>query len=361
MATREPTNSRRVALKLALTASALCLLNEVYPATGVAAGESPIPHPPAVSKDIHPVIAIAGVHDTPNDGGSNRLVLAGRHFSELGVKNVTAINPSEDFLEALAGKFPITYRSYTSDNSYDPAKLKGLFLKIAGLNLQRPIIQHINEPNIKTSGARNDPLKLIRESFMAGARQIVEQGGMAMFPPLAQDTRSGSRVHQYYEAMLEELPRHASSEWLRENLVLGVHNYIMDSRRFVQNRDSADIWNWPRFLSRGFQEKIGFKPPLYITEAGSYRYVGDRVSDAEAVMALEKFLLSSLPNDLDIRTVDIWLYSNLAQRPENHALQAHGLEFRQFELASLYRRTESGDKTTPSYHRWAELTQKMKF
>ncbi len=279
------------------------------------------------------VFDVLGFVVNPYVGGGENPERAISDTKQLGGKNLLVLEPNERFIESARNSgIQLITRLYLKDNTFDKDRVEEV-LRTASTYPQRLIVQPFNEvnlPEIETGGRYIGPAEHIVNNFIPAAKVVEQYGGLTLLTPLAQGAPIDEYI--YLKDMLLTLRANAPLEWIRNNIGIGLHNYIFQpGEDFWYRIKAVNPW-----ISR-FME--GTYLPLHITEAGLYQHHDKPFPEETFSNELMRIIDSPIPPEItNLQSFCIWILASLADRPLNRPdLESLGTLFEPAALRKKYR------------------------
>jgi hypothetical protein len=288
------------------------------------------------SDSNHPTyFSVFGMHDTPNDGGSQNVQLAIDDLNILRAKYLVALNPSERLIEAsLRSGIQLINRIYFNDNQFDETKTRLIMKKLSSY-LEHPIVQPFNEVNNKgfTGNISITPEKHANDLIEA-AELISSYGGITLITPmdqgfLEQTEGQGLTDYEYLAELAANLNTLRPSDWLKERVAIGSHAYTHIGDADMDKFDPRQLTPTYRIqkIDQIVRRHLGFQPDHYLLETGLWQDSNRPYPPEYYARETIRILDSPVDEDIRLKCACFWVYANHAQRPINHRRDPKQLGF----------------------------------
>lgn len=240
-----------------------------------------------------------------------------RDAEALGIKCITAIQPSAEFLQR-AKKLGITViaRIDLQENNYHDHKDQ---LEIVLDNFRtakmKPVIQVGNEIDIEPMTNIKGEKEIVNienymvAHFIPAFKRVKERGGIILTPPLStvdmKNKAAFSKHLENYRRMASILERNIKKEERDEHLALGIHSYS-----FYANEDP---FTYVRSVKEVFGNVFGTDYPVYVSEAGVSPNVFP-FSKEHIAQQMRNILMAPIPEDLKIVFWISWVHAGTGVR-----------------------------------------------
>lgn len=278
------------------------------------------------------VFDLLGFVANPYVGGGENPSRVISDTTSLGGKTLLVLEPNQNFIEnAKNSNITLITRLYLKNNSFDKDKVEEA-LRIAATYPQRLIVQPFNEinlPEIETGGKYVSPEEHITKDLLPAAKVIEQYGGLTLITPLAQGTAIDDSA--YLKDMLVTLRANAPLEWIKNNIGIGLHNYIF--------YPGEDFWYRPKVMTPWIASFMdGAYLPLHITEAGLYQHTSRPFPEQTYGQELLRIVDTPIPSDVfNLQSICMWILASLAERPFSRPdLDSLGLLFEPAALRKKY-------------------------
>jgi hypothetical protein len=270
--------------------------------------------------------SVFGLHDTPNDGGSQNVQLAINDLTTLGARYLVVINPSERLIEAtLEHGIKLINRIYFNDNVFDESKARLIMRKLSSF-LDHPIVQPFNEVN-NSGFTGNIPIAPEQHAvdLIRATELISSYGGTTLITPMDQGfiyNFEGQQLNNYqYQTQLTSILRSERPlDWFKRKVALGSHAYTHVGDADMDKFDPRQLTPSYRIqkIDQITREELGFQPDHYLLETGPWQDHFSPYSSGYYARETIRILASSIPEDVKLKCACFWVYANHVQRPISH-------------------------------------------
>lgn len=284
------------------------------------------------------IAQISGLHETPVGDGSKDLDLAFDHFKRWKVLHTTIINPTSRWLsKAREANIPFVARLHDEyhNNLFDIDTFEKFAepLKDYPEKVIAQLFNEITNPK-ETKGRRIYLPDHTKQHIIPAGIATLDANLVPAIPPFDQTYNGLFEFRQ----TLEVIKAQKSAAWIRDNWVVTAHNYTFAPGQYIWRDLLVMVDIMEQVLGKGKSLNI------HVTEAGPnadfYEIYGERAFVAETRRTLAEAIHYKLVDLL--KTYNLWLYANEAQRGLLPQTEEGQQDMRKFEQTAYIGLGEDG-------------------